>query len=829
MVIDWTTFSYDLLNRPISVTRPLSDSNPAAQTTTLAYEGRTKRTTDAQGKLTTQLINAIGQPARNIDHDGYSQTLEYDPFGNLSRVTDSLGNTLQTAVYTIHGVMTSQFDADRGTRSFTPNSLGEVVSMTNARGQTTSFSYDAVSRLIRRSNGDGTARWNWGTSATAKNIGKLACINGWDEVSCTIGAGNYYQEGYSYYNDGKLQTTTVSIDGDNYQIDYSYNTLGELDTLTYPVSTPGYRLKLKYEYQNAQVIRVKDFNSPYTVFWQVDATDPRGQPNSETLGNGVQVLRGLDFVTGLPYHIRAGPSASASILNLDYLWDGVGNLTERYDGNQNLTEQFYYDNLYRLDYATLKVGAASPVTNLDVNYNAMGNITSRSDVNGGATWTYGSSRPHAVTLTGTGGTSYHYDADGNMDIRGGSTIVWNKLNLPITIGGSSGSSDFYYDPNLNRYKQAASGSVTETTLYIGGLVERVDTSDPTFRHYIPAGSNTVVYSRTYGGQVRTYYATGDHFGSTTAVTCGLSANPVDSSCTSGSVLVKESFGAFGNRRGSNWTGTPSGGDMTLIGASTRRGFTFHEQVDNLSLIHMNGRVFDPAIGRFLSADPFVPDPDNTQSFNRYSYVSNNPLTFTDPSGFCAPPECGTEVVGGPLYDREPHFIFSGPDYRYGIPLSDPSLLAKTQGDIHLASITGTPRNTVEAGIKNAILRGDVEELRLLLGEANLSVNDLVIAKRALSAMESLGAADARMLAQRYGVDFANRIGHVFGKTTHKLEGLIKQFGSPERAFTQVQSRIDSLSLSAGKFEKIVNVGGTNVTVRGVVQDGLARISTIFIP
>ncbi len=216
--------------------------------------------------------------------------------------------------------------------------------------------------------------------------------------------------------------------------------------------------------------------------------------------------------------------------------------------------------------------------------------------------------------------------------------------------------------------------MTETTLYIGGLVERVDASDPTFRHYIPAGSNTVVYSRTYGGQVRTYYATGDHFGSTTAVTCGLSANPVDSTCTSGSVLVKESFGAFGNRRGSNWTGTPSGGDMTKIGASTRRGFTFHEHLDNLSLIHMNGRVFDPALGRFLSADPFVPDPDNTQSFNRYSYVYNNPLSFTDPSGFCAPPECGTEVVGGPLYDREPHFSSSPPDYRHGIPLNDPSLL-----------------------------------------------------------------------------------------------------------------------------------------------------------
>ena len=50
---------------------------------------------------------------------------------------------------------------------------------------------------------------------------------------------------------------------------------------------------------------------------------------------------------------------------------------------------------------------------------------------------------------------------------------------------------------------------------------------------------------------------------------------------------------------------------------------------------MNGRVYEPSLGRFLSPDPFVQAPDNTQSFNRYSYVFNNPLSFTDPSGFVA--------------------------------------------------------------------------------------------------------------------------------------------------------------------------------------------------
>ena len=58
-------------------------------------------------------------------------------------------------------------------------------------------------------------------------------------------------------------------------------------------------------------------------------------------------------------------------------------------------------------------------------------------------------------------------------------------------------------------------------------------------------------------------------------------------------------------------------------------------LDNVALIHMNGRIYDPAIGRFLSADPFVTSPYDSQGFNRYTYVNNNPLSLVDPSGFSA--------------------------------------------------------------------------------------------------------------------------------------------------------------------------------------------------
>lgn len=68
-----------------------------------------------------------------------------------------------------------------------------------------------------------------------------------------------------------------------------------------------------------------------------------------------------------------------------------------------------------------------------------------------------------------------------------------------------------------------------------------------------------------------------------------------------------------------------------------RGYTGHEHIDNFGLINMNGRMYDPSLGRFLSADPIMQNPTSLQGHNRYSYVLNNPLKYTDPSGYIVKP------------------------------------------------------------------------------------------------------------------------------------------------------------------------------------------------
>jgi len=124
----------------------------------------------------------------------------------------------------------------------------------------------------------------------------------------------------------------------------------------------------------------------------------------------------------------------------------------------------------------------------------------------------------------------------------------------------------------------------------------------------------------------------DHLGSTDRI--------VDSA---GNILTAESFGAFGSRRKLSWAGIPTASDLAKIAAVTRVGFTGHEHLDNVDLIHMNGRVYDPRIGRFISADPYLTQPFHSQGLNRYSYVLNNPLSFIDPSGFDAVPCLANEA------------------------------------------------------------------------------------------------------------------------------------------------------------------------------------------
>ena len=666
-----TEFEYDLVGR-IKYVRLRDANNALLRESSIAYAGRTISFTDPRSKTMQKVFDVIGNLRKVIDPTPSGTTqygYSYSGSGDLDvTVTDPAGNITSTKT-NLRGFAVQTSDPNRGTWSYTYNSLGELSSQTDAKSQTVTFDeYDLLGRLKKRTdpNAEGITYFTWGAvthnTATEKYIGQLKSI-----------AGPSYSESYTYDNQSRPKTTTITADA-TYNIDFSYHpTTGLLDSLAYPASTAGNRLRLQYEYSYGIQTLIKDFNSPATVFWKLNDVNARGQYTSEQMGadgyaGKVSVLTGFDAATGLITARQSGTQGSTTNRqNLSYLWDANGNLERRTNHNlAGLYERFEYDELNRLDRSF-----RNTLQHLDLSYGAIGNIGTKSDV---GTYTYHSTKKHAVASTaGTLNNSYGYDANGNMISRNGMSITWNSTNLPATINGVGGvSSQFSYTPNRQRWRQIAgySGGGNETTIYIAGLMEKLTTASTTYyRHYIPAGSGTIVHTRWGSSSSETYYVTTDHLGSSNVITN-----------SAGALVVSMGFDAFGNRRSADWTSPLSPGDLQAIANTTRHGYTGHEHLDNLTLIHMNGRLQDPAIGRFISADPFVQSPDVSQSYNRYAYVWNNPLTMTDPSGFspvlCSEGSPDVDCPGSGLFSQmqlfgpAPNALF----LQYGIPAIQSSYL-----------------------------------------------------------------------------------------------------------------------------------------------------------
>jgi len=207
-----------------------------------------------------------------------------------------------------------------------------------------------------------------------------------------------------------------------------------------------------------------------------------------------------------------------------------------------------------------------------------------------------------------------YSANGNLTSGHGRSLRWTSYDQPADITQNSATVSFVYDADHQRIKQI---SPDGTTWYVNpahgaGLFYEKVVSGFTTQHlnYLSVAGQVVAVVEGAGLFATTWYWHLDHLGSLATIT--------DST---GAVVQRCSYDAFGQRSCDN--GAPR----------FSRGFTGHEHLDAVGLIHMNGRVYDPQLGRFLSADPFVPDPDDAQSYNRYSYVQNQPFKYSDPSGF----------------------------------------------------------------------------------------------------------------------------------------------------------------------------------------------------
>jgi len=164
------------------------------------------------------------------------------------------------------------------------------------------------------------------------------------------------------------------------------------------------------------------------------------------------------------------------------------------------------------------------------------------------------------------------------------------------------SASFTYDGDGNRVKSVMGGV---TTYYVGNYFEWTGSTSTMIKYYY-AGSQRVAMRQ---GSSTLFYLSGDHLGSTSLTTN-----------SSGGKVAELRYHPWGGTRFSSGT-TP-----------TSYQFTGQRNDSSIGLYFYNARYYDPALGRFIQADTIVPSPGNPQSLNRYSYVLNAPLRYTDPTG-----------------------------------------------------------------------------------------------------------------------------------------------------------------------------------------------------
>ncbi|UWE14533.1 RHS repeat domain-containing protein [Herbaspirillum huttiense] len=606
----WSTVTYDALSRVVLTTAP---DGSQSQTT---YNGLTITVTNALNQTQTKVKNSQGQVVKVIDAQNNSLTYQYDAIGNMVATKDPNGNVVQLS-YDLRGRKIGMVDPDMGTWSYEYNGFGELIRQTDAKGQVSTISYDKLGRMTSRSEPDLVSTWTYDNCA--KGVGKL----------CSVSSDNGYQKTNSYDNLGRNVSTSTTIDT-GYAEGVSYDANGRIATQTYPTG-----LVVKYVYTSLGYLKEVRNNQTNALLWRGDTQNAMGQLLQQTYGNNVVTQQVFEATTGRLKNIYAG--AGNSVQNFSYQYDSLGNMVSRADGNQNLTETFLYDSLNRLTNAVVNSPQAG-LSSTNYSYDALGNITNRSDM---GSYVYGAvnSRPHALkelNFIHGGKLQYTYDANGALiaevavDSTGaviadrGRTESYTSYGMLKTVSSPSVALSFVYGPDHQRIKQVAPSA---TTIYLnpdntGGLFYEKDIkADGTVehKHYITAGGSVIALIKQTGTTQTMNYMHRDQLGSTTTITD-----------ESGNVIERLAYEPFGKRR---QAGGATDSEGTVVGINTDRGFTNHEHLEELGLIHMNGRVYDPALGRFMSADPYIQAPDDIQSYNRYAYVLNRPLTLADPTGY----------------------------------------------------------------------------------------------------------------------------------------------------------------------------------------------------
>ncbi|WP_294274668.1 colicin E3/pyocin S6 family cytotoxin [uncultured Chryseobacterium sp.] len=646
-------FSYDLIGRKIAEREPFYDGGPLqwnlttyddttypAKVTSTSFTGKkietsvsglitTMKETNPSdyGRINTKTVDALGNVVSTTDKGG-AINFSYNAAGE--QIEAKYAENVVITKYDTWGRKSEVNDPSNGIYKYEYNSFGQVKKVISPKG-TKELIYNNLGQLITQkeiSTTDGGLSTNKLITLAYDTKGRLISKSG-------ISNGKAYGSNISYDQQGRILSSSESSNGKYFiQKGITYDDKGRIISYEKQLYSSGTMTKVHienvYSTWSGDLYQVKDKASG-KILWELKEVNSKGQILSSKLG-AVNITNTYDTTHGFLTSANQVNQNNTVILQMNYAFDAIKNeLKNRTRGGDfNITEIFNYDDNNRL------VNWTNPVTGqMSHNvYDVKGRIMENDQV---GTMKYENSskiyQPTGMTLNAKGEQNYTNDLI--------QTITYNENNDPVFIDGLKGDVAFQYGLSGMRQRVtyggnfAADGDGKYTKFYSedGSFEIQIDNSTGAEKHVIYIGGtpyeSNIVFVKNYGETTGSYkFLHKDYLGSILAITD-----------EAGNNLEQRHFDAWGNmthyKKGLKSIITDrdqinviiSNGNLLLD-----RGYTSHEYFPEIGIIHMNGRLYDPLLRRFLNADEFIQDPTNTQNYNKYGYVLNNPLMFNDPSG-----------------------------------------------------------------------------------------------------------------------------------------------------------------------------------------------------
>ena len=580
---------YDVYGRPTTIT------SPEGKITRFTYDKLKTTADDGQQ----QIVSTRDAQGNIVEHQDTGGTVRYTYFANGSLKTADYGGAIQKITQDGWGRKTSLTDPSAGRYTYQYDTWGNLTEETTPKGKTT-FSYgQGTDRLTEKHiTGDYTdmhIRYTY-------NADKLLT-----QIDNQNKDGNNDSYRYEYNGLKQLVQTTETNPQAVFTKNYTYDAFGRVQQETTTAQTAGKRVSsaVQYRYENGELIEMKTPSG--ATLWKLSASNEYGQPLSLHKG---KTQENLQYNSHFPKtQTVQREDTPLNVLQYDFNTQR-GLLNHRTYSFYNQKEEFAYDTTDRL----------TRWSNATHQYDERGRITENSAI-GTYEYTRNSYQQQKLT-TNEAGETY-------LEKHPLPTVRYNAFKAPEQI--------YVKDKERISYEYNAFG---ERSHCYYGNAEVEKAKRPLLKHYSHDGSTEIVCNKTDNSTKFVFYLGGDAYSAPAILISDGETSKLyylHRDYLGSIVMLTDENGNIAERRHFDPWGQPlkveDGAGKVLQGLTLLdRGFTGHEHLQTVGLVHMNGRLYDPVLHRFLQPDNYVQDPFNTQNFNRYGYCLNNPLLYTDPTG-----------------------------------------------------------------------------------------------------------------------------------------------------------------------------------------------------